>query len=91
MRIDQYIKSESIKRKLFSWAWTEIKRDAYDKLLADFLSKPEIKKLNSKREVLFYWYLYCGTLQDYVLNGNKNGIVEKCPLTKKELQLLFND
>ena len=89
MTLKQYIQAEGIKRRLFSWAWPETKRAAHDKLLEEFLSKPEIKKLNSKREVLFYWYLYCGTLQDYVLNGNKNGIVEKCPLTKKELKIIF--
>ena len=91
MRIDQYIKSESIKRRLFSWAWSETKRNAYDKLLEDFLSKPEVEELDSRKKVLFYWYLYCGTLQDYVLNGKDNGIVGKCPLSEEELQKLFKE
>lgn len=89
MTLKQYIQNESIKRSLFSWSWPETKRAAYNKLLEDFLQKPEVKRLTSKREVLFYWYLYCGTLEDYILNGKTNGIVEKCPLTKKELEIIF--
>lgn len=92
MTIKQYIKNENVKLKLFDWNWATTKPEkfeAYNKLLEDFLSIPEVKKLDSKRETLFYWYLYMGTLEDYVLNGKSNGIVKKCPLTEEELKILF--
>lgn len=94
MKLKKYIQNGDVKLHLFNWNWATTKPEkfsAYNKLLEDFLSKPEIEELDSKRGVLFYWYLYCGTLQDYALNGKENGIVKKCPLSKKELQLLFND
>ena len=88
----QYIQNADVKLGLFDWAWatkdTE-KFKAYNKLLEDFLSMPEVKHLSRKRDVLFYWYLYCGVLQDYVLNEKSNGIVKKCPLSKRELKALF--
>ena len=95
MTIKQYVQNEDVKRKLFNWNWVTRKPEkfeAYNKLLEYFLSIPEVKKLDSKREVLFYWYLYMGTLQDHVLNGKNeksNGIVKKCPLLEKELKILF--
>ena len=92
MKLKQYIQNENIKLKLFDWNWATTKPEkfnAYNKLLEDFLSIPEVKKLDSKRETLFYWLLYCGTLEDYVLNGKDNGIVKKCPLTEEELKILF--
>lgn len=97
MKLKQYIQNEDVKLYLFDWNWATTKPEkfsAYNKLLEDFLSKPEVKKLHSKRETLFYWYLYCGVLQDYTLNGQDekpNGIVKKCPLTKKELKILFGE
>lgn len=96
MKLKQYIQNEDVLLKLFDWSWATTKPDkfkAYNKLLEDFLSKPEIKKLNSKRRTLFYWSLYMGALEDYALYNNieSSGIVKKCPLTKKELKLLFND
>ena len=95
MTLKQYIQNEDVKRKLFDWSWVTTKPEkfnAYNKLLEYFLSIPEVKKLDSKRETLFYWLLYCGTLEDYVLNGKNeksNGIVKKCPLLEKELKILF--
>lgn len=92
MKLKQYIQNEDVKLKLFDWSWATTKPEkfnAYNKLLEDFLQKPEIVKLKSKRETLFYWYLYCGTLEDYTLNGKPNGIVKKCPLTEEELKILF--
>ena len=93
MKLKQYIQNEDAKINLFNWNWATTKPEkyaAYNKLLEDFLSKPEAKKLSSKRETLFYWYLYCGVLQDYILNGKEgNGIVKKCPLSEKELKTLF--
>ena len=92
MTIKQYVQNEDVKRKLFNWNWVTRKPEkfeAYNKLLEYFLSIPEVKKLDSKRELLFYWYLYMGTLEDYVLNGKSNGIVKKCPLTEEELKTLF--
>ena len=95
MTIKQYIQNEDVKRKLFNWSWATTKPakfEAYNKLLGYFLSIPEVKKLDSKRETLFYWYLYDGALQDHVLNGKNeksNGIVKKCPLSEKELKILF--
>lgn len=95
MTTKQYIQNADAKLKLFDWAWatkdTE-KFSAYNKLLEDFLSKPEIKKLSSKRETLFYWSLYCGALQSFVLNNDKEKLeklVKKCPLSKRELKTLF--
>lgn len=95
MTTKQYIQNKDTKLGLFDWAWatkdTE-KFSAYNKLLEDFLSKPEIKKLSSKRETLFYWSLYCGALQSFVLNNDKEKLeklVKKCPLSKKELKILF--
>ena len=93
----QYIQNEDVKRKLLNWNWATTKPkkfEAYNKLLEYFLSIPEVKKLDSKREILFYYYLYCGTLQDHVLNGKNeksNGIVKKCPLSEKELKILFEE
>lgn len=91
----QYIQNADVKLKLFDWAWatkdTE-KFKAYNKLLEDFLSMPEVKHLSRKRDVLFYWYLYCGVLQDHVLNGKNeklNGIIKKCPLSIRERKTLF--
>lgn len=94
MTIKQYIQNEDVKRKLFNWNWATKNPDkfkVYNKLIEDFLSKPEVKKLHSKRETYFFWLLYCGTLQDYTLNGKENGIVEKCPLSEEELQILFKE
>ena len=97
MKLKQYIQDEDAKIKLFEWGWATTKPDkfkTYNKLLEDFLSKTEIKKIYSKRSVLFYWSLYCGALQSFVLNNDKEKLeklVKKCPLTKKELQILFND
>lgn len=97
MKLKQYIQNEDVLLKLFDWSWSTTKPEkfsVYNKLLEDFLSKPEIKKLYSKRETLFYWSLYCGALQSFVLNNDKEKLeklVKKCPLSKKELQLLFND
>lgn len=98
VKLKQYIQNEDVILKLFDWSWATTKPDkfkTYNKLLEDFLSKPEIKKLHSKRSVLFYWSLYCGALQSFVLNNNDKEKLEKlvknCPLSKKELNILFND
>lgn len=95
MNIKQYIQNSDKRLRLFYWKWVTKepeKFSAYNKLLEDFLSKPEIKKLSSKRETLFYWSLYCGALQSFVLNNDKEKLeklVKKCPLSKKELKILF--
>lgn len=94
MKLKQYIQNEDVKLQLFNWSWATTKPEkfsVYNKLLEDFLSKPEVKKLYSKRETLFYWSLYMGALEDYALYNNTESydIVKKCPLTKKELKTLF--
>ena len=94
MKLKQYIQNEDVKRKLFNWNWATTKPgkfSAYNKLLDSFLSLPEVKHISRKREALFYWYLYCGVLQDYVLNGKSNGIVKKCSLSEEELKILFGE
>ena len=95
MKLEHYIKNEDVKLKLFDWSWATTKPEkfnAYNKLLSDFLQKPEVKKLYSKRAVLFYWSLYMGALEAYVIYEDKESldIVKKCPLTEDELQVLFN-
>ena len=91
----QYIQNSDQRLRLFYWKWVTKEPEklyAYNKLLEDFLSKPEIKKLSSKGETLFYWSLYCDALQSLVLNNDKEKLeklVKKCPLSKKELKILF--
>lgn len=86
MKLKQYIQNEDAKLQLFNWRWATTKPEkfsVYNKLLEDFLSKPEVKKLHSKRETLFYWSLYMGVLEDYALYSNteSSDIVKKCLLT----------
>lgn len=95
MTTKQYIQNADAKLKLFDWAWATKepeKFQVYDKILEDFLSKPEVKRLHSNAEIYFFWNLYCGALQSFVLNNDKEKLeklVKKCPLSKKELKILF--
>ena len=97
MTIKQYIQNKDVKLGLFDWWWatkdTE-KYRIYNALLDSFLSISEVKRLKSKGKVLFYWNLYCGALQSFVLTDDKeklNCIIKKCPLSEKELQILFEE
>ena len=91
----QYIINIDVKLKLFDWTWatndTE-KYRIYNALLDNFLSDKDVAKLKFRPKILFMWHLYCGTLQDYTLNGKNeklNGIIKRCPLSKRELGTLF--
>lgn len=96
MTIKQYIQNKDVKLKLFDWAWatkdTE-KYRIYNALLDNFLSDKDVAKLKFRPKILFMWHLYCGALQDYTLNGKNeklNGIIKRCPLSKRELETLFS-
>lgn len=95
MNIKQYIQNSDQRLRLFYWKWVTKEPEklyAYNKLLEDFLSKPEVKRLHSNAEIYFFWNLYCGALQSFVLNNDKEKLeklVKKCPLSKKELKILF--
>ena len=95
MNIKQYIQNSDQRLRLFYWKWVTKepeKLQVYDKILENFLSMPEVKRLHSNAEIYFFWNLYCGALQDYVINGKNeklNDIIKKCPLSKKELETLF--
>ena len=95
MNIKQYIQNSDQRLRLFYWKWVTKepeKLQVYDKILENFLSMPEVKRLHSNAEIYFFWNLYCGALQDYVLNGKNeklNDIIKKCHLSKKELKILF--
>lgn len=96
MNIKQYIQNSDQRLRLFYWKWVTKepeKLQVYDKILENFLSMPEVKRLHSNAEVYFFWNLYCGALQDYVINGKNeklNGIIKRCPLSKRELGTLFS-
>ena len=95
MTTKQYIQNKDVKLKLFDWAWatkdTE-KYRIYNALLDNFLSDKDVAKLKFRPKILFMWHLYCGALQDYVINGKNeklNDIIKRCPLSKRELKTLF--
>lgn len=93
MTTKQYIQNKDNKLGLFNWAWatydTETYR-VYNALLDDFLAKPDVSSLKFKKKVLFFWHLYTGSLQDFVLNGKQDDeIMKHCPLSKRELNTLF--
>lgn len=96
MTIKQYIQNKDVKLKLFNWSWATTDPERYriyNVLLDDFLTRQEIAKLQFKKKVLYYWSLYCGALQAYVLNNESNKtldkLVKKCPLSKREMKCLF--
>lgn len=95
MDIKQYIQNSDQRLRLFYWKWATKepeKLQVYDKILENFLSMPEVKRLHSNDEIYFFWHLYCGALEDYTLNCKNeklNDIIKKCPLSKKELKILF--
>ena len=97
MTTKQYIQNKDAKLGLFNWVWatndTE-KYRVYNALIDDFLAKPDVASLKFKKKVLFFWHLYTGTLQDFVLNGKNekldDKIIKHCPLSKRELNTLFN-
>ena len=95
MTTKQYIQNSDQRLRLFYWKWVTKepeKLQVYDKILESFLSMPEVKRLHSNAETYFFWNLYCGALQDYILNGKNeklNDIIKKCPLSKRELETLF--
>ena len=97
MTIKQYIQNSDQRLHLFYWKWVTKepeKLQVYDKILENFLSMPEVKRLHSNAEIYFFWNLYCGALQDYALNGKNeklNDIIKKCHLSKKELKILFGE
>ena len=95
MTIKQYIQNKDVKLKLFDWAWatkdTE-KYRIYNALLDNFLSDKAVAKLKFNKKTYFFWSLYCGALQSFVLTNDKeklDKIVKKCPLSKRELETLF--
>lgn len=95
MTTKQYIQNKDVKLKLFDWAWatndTE-KYRIYNALLDNFLSDKDVVKLKFRPKILFMWHLYCGALQSFVLNNDKEKLeklVKKCPLSKRELETLF--
>ena len=95
MTTKQYIQNKDVKLGLFDWTWatndTE-KYRIYNALLDNFLSDKDVVKLKFRPKILFMWHLYCGALQDYTLNGKNeklNGIIKRCPLSKRELGTLF--
>lgn len=94
MTIKQYIQNKDNKLKIFSWAWatndTE-KYRIYNVLLDNFLSDKDVSKLKFKPKILYFWHLYMGYLQNYILNdeNKKPDIIKKCPLSKRELKTLF--
>ena len=95
MTTKQYIQNKDVKLGLFDWMWatndTE-KYRIYNALLDNFLSDKDVAKLKFRPKILFMWHLYCGALQDYTLNGKNeklNGIIKRCPLSKRELGTLF--
>lgn len=96
MTTKQYIQNKDVKLKLFNWAWATTdteKYRIYNVLLDNFLSDKEVVKLKFRPRVLYHWSLYCGALQDFVLNGKNdkpNDIVKKCPLSVRELKTLFS-
>ena len=95
MNIKQYIKNSDQRLRLFYWKWVTKepeKLQVYDKILENFLSMPEVKRLHSNAEIYFFWNLQCGALQNYVINGKNeklNDIIKRCPLSKRELKTLF--
>ena len=95
MNIKQYIRNSDQRLRLFYWKWVTKEPEklrVYDKLLENFLSDKDVAKLKFKPKILFMWHLYCGALQDYILNGKKeklNSILKRCPLSKRELETLF--
>lgn len=95
--LKQYIIGKDIKNKLFSWNWATDdpeKFKVYNVLLENFLADEDIRKLNFRPKIVFYWNLYCSSLQEYVLNGKAeklNNIIKKCPLSKRELKILFDE
>ena len=95
MDIKQYIQNSDQRLRLFYWIWVTKepeKLQVYDKILENFLSMPNVKRLHSNAEIYFFWNLYCSVLQDYVLNSKNeklNDIIKKCHLSKKELKILF--
>lgn len=95
MTTKQYIQNKDVKLKLFDWTWatkdTE-KYRIYNALLDNFLSDKAVAKLKFRPKILFMWHLYCGALQSFVLNNDKEKLeklVKKCPLSKRELKTLF--
>lgn len=94
MTIKQYVQNKDIKLRLFNWAWATTdteKYRVYNALLDNFLAQPDVARLTFRPKILYFWHLYCGYLQNYVLN-NKNDkpeILQKCPLSESELKRLF--
>ena len=91
----QYIINIDVKQKLFDWKWVTKdieKYRIYNALLDNFLSDKDVAKIKFRPKILFMWHLYCGALQDYILNGKNekmNDIIKRCPLSKRELETLF--
>lgn len=95
MTIKQFIQNSDNKNGLFSWGWATTdpeKYRVYNCLLDNFLSDKEVAKIKFKPKCLYFWHLYAGYLQNYVLNGEnkKPEIVKKCALSKRELKTLFS-
>ena len=97
MNLRQWIVNKDVKLKLFAWSWATKDPEryrVYNVLLDDFLAKQEIAKLMFRPKILYHWHLYCGALQAYVLNDDKNEKLDKlvklCPLSLRELKTLFN-
>lgn len=95
MTVKQYIMNKDVKLKLFNWAWATTdteKYRIYNVLLDDFLARPDVSKLKFRPKVLYHWSLYCGALQDFVLNGKNDklsDIIKKSPLSIRELKTFF--
>ena len=95
MTTKQYIMNKDVKLKLFNWAWATTdpeKYRIYNALLDDFLARPDVASIKFRLKILYHWSLYCGALQDFVLNGKNDklsDIIKKSPLSKRELDTLF--
>lgn len=96
MNIKQYIQNKDTKLKLFEWKWATTdpeKYRIYNVLLEDFLLKPEVSSIKFRPKALYFWHLYTGALQTFILSGETgkklDDIVKKCPLSKREMKTLF--
>lgn len=90
----QYIMNKDVKLKLFEWKWATTdteKYRIYNVLLDSFLSDKDVAKIKFRPRILYFWHLYTGALQSYILNNlkEKPDIVKKCPLSKREMKTLF--
>jgi hypothetical protein len=96
LTIKQYVCNKDVKLKLFEWAWATTdpeKYRIYNALLDEFLVQKDVARLKFKPKILYFWHLYCGALQKFILTGESDKTLDKlvkmCPLSKRELKTLF--